>query len=315
MSSLVESWVSEITVLVVGDVMLDRYTQGVVHRVSPEAPVPVVVRNSESVTPGGAGNAATNVAALGDRAAVVAAVGDDADGAELRAALVRAGVDASGLVATGAPTCVKHRVVAAGQQIVRIDTESDAPLSADDVTRLLSEFHARLDSADAVLLSDYAKGVCCADLCRQVIDAANAAGKPIVVDPKGSDFAVYRGATVVTPNVTEAHRATEDDAGIDDMGRLLVKATGGWILITRGSEGMTLYGPDQEPVDLPARAQHVYDVTGAGDTVAAVIAVGVGHGLPLAKACWLANEAAAIAVSRRGTTAVSRAELQAATTG
>jgi rfaE bifunctional protein kinase chain/domain len=317
-------WQRPVTALVVGDVMLDLYTQGSVFRVSPEAPVPVVVRERQWATPGGAGNAAANIASLGDRVILVGAVGQDDEAELLRTSLLERGVDPRGLVTMPRPTSTKHRVVASGQQIVRIDTEQPGPLDDDTAARLTAAYLELLPQADVVLVSDYAKGVCTGKQCTDLVEAALDRGVPVVVDPKGADFTRYRGATVVTPNLSEARQgAGSDVTAVDDLGRRLVAQTEGHLLVTRGPEGMSLYAPGDAvtgepvaaPLHLPARAQRVYDVTGAGDTVAAVLSSGLGHRLPLADACWVANEAAAIAVSRHGTVSVGLAELLAACHG
>lgn len=305
-----DHWVRSSHVVVVGDVMLDRYTHGVVDRVSPEAPVPVLVRTSELVVPGGAGNAAANVAALGGTASLIGAIGRDGDGADLCAALCAANVDVEGLVGTARATSVKHRIVAAGQQIVRIDTEPEIDLTIDEVDRLTAAFVGSLSLAQTVILSDYGKGVCTRDLCKRVIEESCRIGVPVVVDPKSADFERYAGAMVVTPNIREARQAARDQTvPLDDIGQELASVTGASIVITRGAEGMSLYSPDASVHHLSAKARHVYDVTGAGDTVVAVIAICIGQGLEIREACQIANEAAAIVVSRRGTATVSEAEL------
>jgi rfaE bifunctional protein kinase chain/domain len=311
-------WQRPVTTLVVGDVMLDRYTQGVVHRVSPEAPVPVVVCEKQWAGPGGAGNAAANIACLGDRVLLVGAVGADDEADLLKDCLHDLRIDPQGLVTMPRPTSTKHRIVASGQQIVRVDTEQPGPLDDDTTARLTAAYLNLLPEADVVLVSDYAKGVCAGKLCTDLVAAAVERGLPVVVDPKGSDFTRYRRATVVTPNLSEARQGAGSDADtVDELGRRLVAQTEGHILVTRGPEGMSLYSPDDAatgepgalPLHLPARAQRVYDVTGAGDTVAAVLSSGLGHRLPLPGACWVANEAAAIAVSRHGTVSVGLEEL------
>jgi rfaE bifunctional protein kinase chain/domain len=312
-------WRRPVTALVVGDVMVDLYTQGTVYRVSPEAPVPVVVHERQWATPGGAGNAAANIASLGDRVMLVGAVGQDEGAQTLRTSLEGLGVDPAGLVTMPRPTSTKHRIVASGQQIVRIDTEQPGPLDDDTAARLLARYRELLPAAEVVLVSDYAKGVCSGKLCSDVVSAAVDRGVPVVVDPKGSDFTRYRHATVVTPNLSEARQgAGTGVSAVDEIGQALVAQVEGHVLVTRGPEGMSLYTPHASPSDmvaplhLPARARRVYDVTGAGDTVAAVLASGLGHRLGLADACWVANEAAAIAVSRHGTTSVGLDELLSA---
>ncbi|MBT0769462.1 bifunctional hydroxymethylpyrimidine kinase/phosphomethylpyrimidine kinase [Kineosporia sp. J2-2] len=303
-------WLTPRRALVVGDVMLDVFTEGQASRLSPEAPVPVVLQDRRSCTAGGAGNAAVNLAMLGDEVCLVAAVGADAEGELVRESLAGRGVDVSGLHTGPGPTTSKHRVVARGQQLVRLDVE-DPSLIDDDVRRAcLDEVRARVESVDVVMISDYAKGMCRAELCSEVIRIANIAGVPVVVDPKGTDYGRYRGATLITPNLDELAAATgEHHTTLHDRARELVDLLGCAVLVTRSAEGMSLFDGFSPEVHLPTQARTVYDVTGAGDTVASVIAAFLARGLSLDRACAVANACAGVVVGRRGTSPITREEL------
>ncbi len=302
-------------ILILGDLMLDRYWHGDTARISPEAPVPVVhVRQNEERV-GGAGNVALNVAALGTQATVIGAIGMDEAGTRLRALLKQAGCTARLIELAGHPTITKLRVISRHQQILRLDFEENFPsLSAD---RLHAAFADALPQADVVVLSDYAKG-----LVREpapLIERTRAAGKPVVVDPKHADFSVYRRATVLTPNMQEFQAAVgpcPDEATLIAKGmNLLQQCDIDNLLVTRSERGMTLLRHDAPPLHLPARAREVFDVTGAGDTVVAVLATALAAGHDLAEAAQLANVAAGIVVGKFGTATVSQDELRNALEG
>ncbi len=302
----------EARVLVVGDVMLDRYYHGSANRISPEAPVPVVRVSNQEDRPGGAGNVALNIAALGGAATLVGVVGTDATAEDLGARLSAAGVRCEFLVSQDKPTVTKLRVISQHQQLLRMDFEQ--PFDAQDVADLQPRFESVLESAQVVIVSDYAKGAL-QDV-PAIIRAARAAGKPVIVDPKGSDFEKYRGATLITPNLHEfetvvGHCSTEQELitkGLALMSELALEA----ILITRGESGMTLLRPNKAELHLPARAQEVFDVTGAGDTVISVLAASLAAGDDFAAAPALANLAASLAVGKLGTAAISGPELRRA---
>ncbi len=302
----------EARVLVVGDVMLDRYYHGSANRISPEAPVPVVRVSNQEDRPGGAGNVALNIAALGGAATLVGVVGTDATAEDLGARLSAAGVRCEFLVSQDKPTITKLRVISQHQQLLRMDFEQ--PFDAQDVADLQPRFESVLESAQVVIVSDYAKGAL-QDV-PAIIRAARAAGKPVIVDPKGSDFEKYRGATLITPNLHEfetvvGHCSTEQELitkGLTLMTELALEA----ILITRGESGMTLLRPNKAELHLPARAQEVFDVTGAGDTVISVLAASLAAGEDFAEATALANLAASLAVGKLGTAAISGPELRRA---
>ena len=305
--------------LVVGDVMLDEYVAGDARRVCPEAPVPVVEATRRWSVPGGAANAAANAAALGGRVTLGGATGDDSAAGELGRAVRGAGVDPSGLVTDPArPTTTKLRVLARGQQVIRVDTETVAPLSPGPAADLSAWAERCAGAADAVLVSDYGKGVVGADLAARVIGAARRAGRAVVVDPKGGDPARYRGATVLKPNLAELAELTGrvvcTAAEIRAAGwRLAEELPGTVVLVTRGSEGMALFCTGEAALVLPAGpARSVFDVTGAGDTAAATLALALGAGLTVGTAARLANAAAGRAVCKVGTAVVTPAEVLAA---
>ena len=302
-------------VLVVGDVMLDRFIWGDVDRISPEAPVPVVRVREESACLGGAANVAANLASLGVRAVLVGLVGDDPAGAQMREALAEAGID--GRMVGGAPrTTVKTRVIARAQQVVRVDRESEHDTSPEMRRSILHQALAALEDAGALVVSDYDKGVIAPGLLAALLPRAASLGIPVVVDPKLSHVGLYQPATVLTPNQKEAGEAAampiRTDADCLEAARtLLRKLELRAVLVTRGERGMMLVERDREPESIPAAAREVYDVTGAGDTVVAVLATALGAGATLSQAARLANHAGGIVVGKVGTATVTLEELGA----
>ncbi len=297
-------------VLIVGDVMLDRYWFGEVSRISPEAPVPVVKVERVEERPGGAANVARNVAALGARAMLLSVVGNDEAGRSLTRLLEAEGISCSLHEDAQLSTTVKLRVIGRQQQLLRIDFET---WPAHEVLRAkLAEFESRLPECDVVILSDYGKGglTHIADMIR----SARAAGKPVLVDPKGEDYSRYAGATLLTPNRSELRQVVGRWASEEELAekaqqlraRLALEA----LLVTRSEDGMTLFGASGS-VHEPALAREVYDVSGAGDTVIATMAVMLACGLDLGSAMRLANRAAGIVVGKLGTATCTLAELQA----
>jgi D-beta-D-heptose 7-phosphate kinase/D-beta-D-heptose 1-phosphate adenosyltransferase len=295
--------------------MLDEYVWGTVSRISPEAPVPVVAVRSESLKIGGAGNVAANIAALDGVAEIVGVVGPDAAAERLTQELTRAGVKADGLVVDGArPTTIKSRVVAGSQHVVRFDRESDAPLPLAVRRQVLRQVRARLPQADVLLISDYAKGVVGAGLVREVLALAARTQTPVAVDPKVQHVPLFRGVTVIAPNHHEAAAAARilvrDEADLLRVGQtLLRRLRARAVLITRGEAGMSLFEAARPVTHIPTFAREVYDVTGAGDTVMAVLALALAAGAPLRAAAVLANYGAGVVVGKRGTATVGRAEL------
>lgn len=297
-------------VLVVGDVMLDRYWFGEVNRISPEAPVPVVHVQRTEERPGGAANVARNAVALGAQSTLLSVVGDDEPAAALQRLLLAEGVDARLRRDAGLSTTIKLRVIGRQQQLLRIDFEN---LPAHEVLRdKLAEFKALLPDYDVVVLSDYGKGGLAH--VAEMIQAARAAGKPVLVDPKGEDYGKYRGASLLTPNRAELRQVVgkwRDDADLAQRALALrAELELDALLVTRSEEGMTLFREDGV-VHEATRAQEVFDVSGAGDTVIATLAVMLASGADLASAMRLSNHAAGIVVGKLGTATVTLQEMLA----
>jgi len=316
-SKLIEAFSGK-HVLVVGDVMLVEFILGAVSRSSPEAPVPVVELRERFVTPGGAANAAANVVSLGGLATLVGLVGEDAICASLRASLRERGIEDGALVVSSErATTHKLRVVAQTQQIVRVDSETRSEPSAQLAQTVVERILSLAAHVDAVLLSDYAKGVVSGAVARATIEAAARRNIPVVVDPKGRDYAKYRGASVITPNVLELETATgavtenADDVIVEAGEGLLRTLVGTSLVVTRGARGMTWLRAGAAPVHLPTLARAVFDVTGAGDTVVGALVLALASRAAMPDALLLASHAARIAVSKRGTVAVTRDELLA----
>jgi len=305
------------TVVCVGDLMLDRFVEGAVRRISPEAPIPVLSVARRRTDLGGAGNVARNLAALGAKTRLFAVVGADDPAEEVRGALdALAGLTAQLTVTQGRPTTVKTRFMAGGQQLLRTDEEEVGPLDAQARATLIQAATAALEGAGALALSDYGKGVLCEETAAALIKAARAAGVPVICDPKGRDYSKYRGAQWLTPNRSELALAsgvpTHDADAVEAACRRIVESAGvDGVLATRSEQGMTLYGPDGT-LHLPTRAREVFDVAGAGDTVVAAFAAGLAAGVPAAEAAQLANQAAGIVVGKVGTATAYPAELLSA---
>ena len=302
---------SNVRLLVVGDVMLDRYWFGDVSRISPEAPVPVVKVERSEERPGGAANVARNAAALGAKVSLLALVGKDEPGESLRRLVEEGGIDASLHVDDAISTIVKLRVIGRQQQLLRIDFEN--PPSHEVLLAKLSEFEQRLPEFDAVLFSDYGKGGL--THIREMIRLARDAGKIVLVDPKGDDYSIYAGATVITPNRSEMRQVVgrwKDDAELEQKAvALREKLSLQALLVTRSEEGMSLFH-DDGTIHEKAVAREVYDVSGAGDTVIATLAVMLARGAGWGEAIHVANIAAGIVVGKLGTAVCTRAELEAA---
>lgn len=297
-------------VLVVGDVMLDRYWHGDTSRISPEAPVPVVRVGAVEERPGGAGNVGLNIAALGAHVTVLGVTGNDGAAAVLQQRLEAAGVHCGFQRLPGRPTVTKLRVLSRHQQLIRLDFEDG--FDGYDAAALRQQFQSALADADVVLLSDYGKGTLrpvVAEMIRQARDA----GKVVLVDPKGADFSAYRGATAITPNLTEFETvvgACANEEQIVDKGSALIRQLDlQALLITRSEHGVTLLQADGPALHLPTRAREVFDVTGAGDTVISVLAASVAAGMELAGATALANLAAGIVVGKLGAASATVPEI------
>lgn len=303
---------SRAQVLVVGDVLLDRYWHGATSRISPEAPVPVVHVGHEEDRPGGAGNVALNIIALGAKPELLGATGDDAAADALEARLSGAGVKCHFQRVPGVPTVTKLRVMSRHQQLIRCDFEAGFP--GFDHAALQTQVERLLPTAGTMVLSDYGKGALAASA--EIIQSARAAEVPVVVDPKSRDFAVYRGATLITPNHAEFEAVVgpcpDERTLVERAAALIDRHDLSALLITRGEQGMTLVQLGEPALHLPADAREVYDVTGAGDTVVAMLAAALAAGASLQTAVALANRAAGIVVGKLGTATVTVEELQCA---
>ncbi|MES9823237.1 MAG: bifunctional D-glycero-beta-D-manno-heptose-7-phosphate kinase/D-glycero-beta-D-manno-heptose 1-phosphate adenylyltransferase HldE [Candidatus Thiodiazotropha endolucinida] len=299
-------------VLVIGDLMLDRYWQGSAAKISPEAPVPVVHVSDSEERPGGGANVALNMASLGVKVGLCGLVGEDEAGAALAKHLEQAGVTCHLQVEKGLPTITKLRVISQHQQLIRLDFEQ--PLWECDLSELERLWLQQLPASGLVILSDYAKGTL--QQPQRLINAANERSIPVLVDPKGGDFSKYRGATLLTPNLKEFEavvgRCRSDqelnDKGVELRQKLNLKA----LLITLSERGMLLIDEDAPPLHLPTRAREVFDVTGAGDTVIGVLGAGIAAGMPIQEAAGLANVAAGLMVAKLGAGSVSLGELKGA---
>lgn len=305
-------------VLVVGDIMCDVYLWGTVHRISPEAPVPVFESLTRHQTLGGAANVAANLRALGCEVHLLGVIGADAAGQQIRTLLQQQEITDTALwVEPGRPTTEKTRLMAQQQQVLRLDQESRAPLSQESVALALQHAQHLLPDVDGLVCSDYQKGVCTPALLQPLFAMARAAGRPIIVDPKVRDFALYRGATVLKPNLVEVEQASgflvTDPTRLAQAADILLRqSAAAALLVTQGKEGMTLFQPPQAPVHIPAQAREVFDVTGAGDTALAAFSMAFLSGLPLLDAARLANAAAGIVVGKVGTAVVLPEELRLA---
>ncbi|MEI7346942.1 bifunctional D-glycero-beta-D-manno-heptose-7-phosphate kinase/D-glycero-beta-D-manno-heptose 1-phosphate adenylyltransferase HldE [Dickeya chrysanthemi] len=302
-------------VLVVGDVMLDRYWYGPTSRISPEAPVPVVKVDTIEERPGGAANVAMNIAALGAGSRLVGLTGIDDAARALSAKLNEVNVKCDFVSVPTHPTITKLRVLSRNQQLIRLDFEEG--FDSVDPQPMIERIQQALPNIGALVLSDYAKGALVH--VQSMIQTARAAGVPVLIDPKGTDFNRYRGATLLTPNLSEfeavAGRCKDENDLVDRGMKLLAELDLSALLVTRSEQGMTLLQPGKAPLHLPTQAQEVYDVTGAGDTVIGVLAAALAAGKPLEEACFLANAAAGVVVGKLGTSTVTPIELENAIRG
>ncbi len=311
-----------VRILVIGDVIMDQFIWGTVSRISPEAPVPVVNVGREEFLLGGSANVLRNIVSLGGAGGLCGLIGDDAMGEELLRLMERLPAPAEGLIRGRRPTTVKTRVVAQGQQVVRFDREKSGPPAARTLRRMLAFLETHLHEFDAVIVSDYAKGVVNEDLMvrlhRLLADIREQSGRPLplIVDPKPVNLHRFTGATIITPNHLETEKMSEmtitDERTLLAAARRIREEIGcGAVLVTRGEAGMALLEGDNGLVTIPTMAKEVFDVTGAGDTVAATLALGLAVGGTFRQAAVLANHAAGIVVGKVGTAPVSADELRA----
>jgi D-beta-D-heptose 7-phosphate kinase/D-beta-D-heptose 1-phosphate adenosyltransferase len=310
----------EARVLVVGDLFLDLFVYGGAERISPEAPVPVLRKGSDMTMLGGAGNVVANIATLGGQAHLVAAVGADQAAEQVHGLLNGLGVATDGLVMVEhRPTATKTRFIAQHQQVLRVDNEIVGPLNAAENDMLMEAVARALPNCGVVVVSDYAKGVLMAEQAEKIIAMARAAGLPIVTDPRGADWSPYRGSSYITPNRRELDLASgavvRGDAAIAAAANALIARHDlKGLVVTRSEEGMSVITPEASD-HISARAREVFDVSGAGDTVVAVLALGLASGLDVRAAAHLANAAAGVVVGKLGTAQVSPDELAAALAG
>lgn len=305
--------------IVVGDVMLDKYIWGAVERVSPEAPVPIVRATHNSEQPGGAANVAMNIAGLGAAVKVFGFAGEDDDGRRLQILLSSAGVNAMLIPVPGFPTVSKTRILGGRQQILRLDIEKKEAAPAGCYEELLAAVLGELPSSDAVVLSDYAKGVLTPEVCRRIIGACREHNIPVLVDPKSPDFTRYRGATAICPNLPELSSALRSSSPelpslLSEAQRLVREAELAYLVVTLSDKGIAVVHEESHSVE-PAVARQVFDVSGAGDTVISVLAVSAACGLPVESAVQLANLAAGVVVGKVGTVPIQKFELISALSG
>lgn len=301
-------------ILVVGDVMLDKYYFGEVTRISPEAPVPIAHVTEIKETLGGAANVVHNLALLGCQTSIIGQIGRDNHGEIFLGKLKNLGVDYSGVIETSKPTTTKTRVISGHQQMIRLDFEDTSELDGAATDELLKNFSAQVPNVDGVIVSDYGKGVCTKKICREIIGACRAHKKFVVVDPKGDNWQKYFDASFITPNLKELNavlpkKISNVDAQIEEAAHKVIDEFNlRGLIVTRSAEGLSLI--DGEKIShIKARAQEVFDVSGAGDTVIAVFALALAGGIASAAAAYLANVAAGVVVAKVGTYAVNREEL------
>ncbi len=300
-------------ILVIGDVILDHYIWGKVNRISPEAPVPVVEVTRESFLLGGAANVAHNIVSLGAQASVIGIIGEDIAGEAVKSILDQKGVDCSGLFLENRPTTVKTRVIAHNQQVVRFDREDSKYVDGRILKGILLHIRSVLKGYDAVIVSDYRKGMVTAGLVKGILHKTRPANLYVAIDPKVGHFDFYKGVSLITPNLAEASQGSgveiRDDASLVRAGRVLMKKLSlSAVLITRGEQGMSLFEKDRI-THIPTVARKVYDVTGAGDTVISAFTLAYAAGASLEDAAVIANHAAGIVVAEVGTAVASPEQL------
>ncbi|OGS27725.1 MAG: hypothetical protein A2297_00270 [Elusimicrobia bacterium RIFOXYB2_FULL_48_7] len=307
-------------ILVIGDLILDKFLYGTVSRISPEAPVPVVDITKETFMPGGAGNVSNNISSLGGKAMLAGIIGNDNAGETLKSRLDSLNIGISGvLVDDSRPTTIKTRVIAHHQQIVRYDRESRVKLSPSVLERMTDYIEGAVREADAVMISDYGKGVITSGLLQKTIQSANKKRIPVTVDPKIEHFLQYKKITTMTPNLSEAaqgmmyRKKVSTEAEIRELGQKILKTLQSKsVIITLGERGMAIFEKARQPLFIPTRAKEVFDVTGAGDTVIAVLTLCLASGAPLKEAAEIANYAAGVVVAKLGTATVTLNELKEA---
>lgn len=303
-------------ILVIGDMMLDKYVWGSVSRISPEAPVQIVEVKKETYAPGGAANAANNVAALNAKAFVIGIVGNDQAKEQLVHSLRKNNIETEFISDPKRPTIQKARIMGQSQQLLRVDYENKEFVNGDIETRMIEKIIKLLREVDAVLISDYNKGTITKKIAEETIKLCNENKKIVVADFKSLNKEIYKNVTLITPNHDEASRLTKIEEKTDEdmvrVGNILMNELNSNVLITRGGKGMLLFTREGKIIDIPTKAKQVYDVTGAGDTVSAAIALSLASGATLKDAAKIANYAAGIVVGKVGTATASVDELKEA---
>jgi len=303
-------------VLVVGDLMLDRFVWGTVERISPEAPVPVVKISSESAMMGGASNVANNICALGAEALITGIIGDDIAGEEFLQLVKKQGMNEDGIILSKKrPTIVKTRIIAQHQQVVRTDKEFVSQINSREAKKILAYIKSNMRKISAIVISDYGKGIVTRYLVKQIIKLNKEFNYPIIVDPMPRHFMYYKNTTIVTPNNHEAGESLKteikDEQSLVRVGKSLLKLLqANSILITRGEKGMSLFERDGKIANIPTVAKEVFDVTGAGDTVVGTLALCLGNKASMYESAYIANHAAGIVVGKLGTATASIDELR-----
>lgn len=303
------------SILVIGDLMLDQFVWGEVSRISPEAPVPVVEVHNETMMLGGAANVANNLRALGGKVMLCGVIGADLMGSAMKDMAAELGIDMTAVVEDSRPTTVKTRIIARGQQVVRVDKEYSARIEESVIDAMLAVIRRAGRDIHGILISDYAKGVVTKGLMHGLMDMAKANGIPVLVDPKPANLGLYEGVTIITPNKKEAEALAgiriTDSASLKDAARSIQeRLETDAVLITMGQQGMALWQRDEGLFTIPTTAREVFDVTGAGDTVIATLALGLASGLALKDTACLANVAAGVVVGKVGTAVISLDELR-----
>ncbi|OGC04215.1 hypothetical protein A2276_06385 [candidate division WOR-1 bacterium RIFOXYA12_FULL_43_27] len=296
-------------ILVVGDLMLDEHIWSTVYRISPEAPVPIANVKKITHVPGGCGNVAANIKTLGGTPILLGLIGNDSSGEKLVRALKNQKISTASLIRfKERPTILKSRIIAGGQQVIRVDREEKEELPPALEKIILKKLKQAIKNCDAIILSDYGKGMLSAKICREAIKS----GKPLAIDPKGSDYSKYKGAFVITPNLYEAEVAAKTK-DYKAAGKILLKQTGAnHIIITRGKDGLSIFSQSGKIIDVPAVPREVFDITGAGDTVIATLSLALACGAGIEESAMLGNYAASVAVSKIGTQPVYKDELEEA---
>jgi len=303
---------SENNILVIGDVMLDQYKDCLVTRISPEAPIQVADIQKESYKPGGAGNSANNIAALNSKVHLLGVVGSDYFGKIIKKELEKRKVNVQGVIEEeGRPTTRKQRVIAHGQQLLRMDHESRDEITAETEKKMIQYVKDNIKEFKAIIISDYAKGVITENLVQETIKLANSAGIPVVIDTRPKNKRFYKHATLITPNEGEARQMVgSDKMKISEVGDTLIKDLDTNVLITRGEKGMALFKKDGTTKSFPTVAKEVYDVSGAGDTATATLTLSIASGSTMEEAVELANIAAGIVVGKAGTATTTMEEIK-----